>query len=63
MWDIELRKLRSLAKPLDSKMLASGERRFFQCAIGVSDDVKKWEGGVKIEKKWQKVWVPVVIHP
>ena len=60
MYEIELRKLRSLAKPLDSKMQATGERRFFQWAVGVPDDVKKWEGGGKIERKWEKVWVPVV---
>lgn len=62
MYEIELRKLRSLAKPLDSKMQATGERRFFQWGIGDSDDVKKWEGGGKIDKKWEKVWVPAVSY-
>jgi hypothetical protein len=62
MYEIELRKLRSLAKPLHCKMQATGERRFFQWGLGVSEDVKKWEGGGKIDKKWEKVWVPVVSH-
>jgi hypothetical protein len=60
MYEIELRKLRSLAKPLDQKMQATGERRFFQWGLGVSEDIKKWKGGGKIDKKWEKVWVPVV---
>jgi len=62
MYEIEFRKLRSLARPLDSKMQATGERRFFQWSIGVSEDVEKWQGGGKIDKKWEKVWVPVVSH-
>ena len=60
MYEIELRKLRSLAKPLDPKMQAMGERRFFQWSVGVSEDIKKWEGRGKVDKKWEKVWVPVV---
>ena len=63
MYEIELRKLRSLAKPLDPKMQPTGERRFFQCSIGVSEDVKKWQGGGKVDKKWDKVWVPMVSSP
>jgi len=62
MYEIELRKLRSLAKPLDPKMQAMGERRFFQWSVGVSEDIKKWEGRGKVDKKWEKVWVPVVSH-
>jgi hypothetical protein len=63
MYEIELRKLRSLAKSLDSKMQATGERRFFQWTVGVSEDVEKWKGGGKIDKKWEKVWVPIVSLP
>jgi hypothetical protein len=63
MLEIELRKLRSLAKPLDPKMQATGERRFFHWGIGVSEDIEKWKGGGKIDKKWEKVWVPVVSYP
>jgi hypothetical protein len=60
MWDIELRKLRSLAKPLDPKMQALGERRFFQWTVGNQGEGMNWKDGGKIDKKWEKVWVPVV---
>jgi hypothetical protein len=63
MYEIDLSKLITIAKPLYSKMQATGERRFFQWGIGVSEDVKKWEGGGKLDKKWEKVWVPVVSFP
>lgn len=58
--EIELRKLRSLAKPLDPKMRADGERRFFQWAVGSTADIEVWKEKGKIDKKWEKVWVPVV---
>jgi hypothetical protein len=60
LYEIELRKLRSLAKPLDPKMQALGERRFFQWAVGVPADIENWKGGEKLDKKWEKVWVPAV---
>jgi len=60
LFEIELRKLRSLAKPLDPKMRADGERRFFQWAAGTVGEVDIWKGHGKIDKKWDKVWVPAV---
>jgi len=58
--EIELRKLRSLAKPLDPKMRADGERRFFQWAVGSTADIEVWKEKGKIDKKWEKVWVLAV---
>jgi hypothetical protein len=61
MQEIELRKLRSLAQPLDPKMRSDGERRFFQWTLGNRDEVENWKKGEMMAKgKMNKVWVPSV---
>jgi hypothetical protein len=62
MHELEMRKLRSLAKPLEPKMDAGGERRFFQWSLGTKGEIKEWEKGKGFDKtkKTEKVWVPLV---
>lgn len=60
--EIEVRKMRSLAKPLDPKMRADGERRFFEWGTGTIEEVRGWEGSGNMGKKLEKVWVPQVSH-
>jgi hypothetical protein len=67
VYELELRKLRSLARPLDPKLklkagLRPGEegRRFFQWGVGTGDEVKQWLVGGKVDRKLDKVWVPLV---
>jgi len=62
MYEIELRKLRSLAQPLEAKMRSDGERRFFQWSLGSREEVEQWRKGQMLgkEKKMNKVWVPAV---
>jgi hypothetical protein len=56
LYDMHLRKLRSLAKPLDPKR-RDGEKRFFEWGIGDVQNARKWadsgkwEGG-KLERSW-----------
>ncbi|RSH92318.1 hypothetical protein EHS25_008733 [Saitozyma podzolica] len=56
LYDMHLRKLRSLAKPLDPKR-RDGEKRFFEWGIGDVENARKWadsgkwEGG-KLERSW-----------
>lgn len=60
--EVEIRKIRSLAIPLDPKMRADGERRFFQWSVGSPGAVDIWEKEGKLggEKKPDRVWVPQV---
>jgi hypothetical protein len=67
MYELELRKLRSLARPLDLKLkLKSGTgsqgdgRRFFQWGLGTNEEVKEWKAGGKMDRKMDRVWVPIV---
>jgi hypothetical protein len=67
MYELELRKLRSLARPLDPKLKlkpgtgSQGDgRRFFQWGLGTSEEVKEWKAGAKMDRKMDKVWVPIV---
>lgn len=66
-YELELRKLCSLARPLDLKLkLKSGTgsqgdgRRFFQWGLGTSEEVKEWKAGGRMDRKMDKVWVPIV---
>jgi hypothetical protein len=53
---MHLRKLRSLAKPLDPKQ-RDGDKRFFEWGVGDVEtarmwaDSGKWEGG-RLERSW-----------
>lgn len=58
--ELEVKKLRSLAKPLDAKMRADGQRRFFEWGTGTTNDIRCWEESGKLAKKLEKVWVPQV---
>lgn len=58
--ELEVRKLKSLARPLDPKLRVDGDRRFFEWATGTADDIRSWQEGEEIGRKLNKVWVPVV---
>jgi hypothetical protein len=58
--ELEVRKIKSLAKPLDPKMRVDGERRFFEWGTGTSEDVRGWEGNGKLGKKLDRAWAPQV---
>lgn len=58
--DIHIRKLRSLAVPLDPKMRLDGERRFFEWSIVKKEDVGIWQSDGKLRGKLDRVWVPLV---
>ena len=62
VYEMHLRKLRSLAKPLDGSQKPNGvERRFFECATDEKGDlVKRWEEEGKWEGKLERVWVKTV---
>lgn len=68
LFDIHVRKIRSLAKPLDGKV-KEGDKRFFECVPGVTDGakVKKWEEVGKLDSKPERYWVLAVsgsvLHP
>lgn len=61
MWDIHVRKIRSLASPL--KGSAGGfagteqERRFFEWGKGDEAGIRSWEGGAKWAGKLERSWV------
>lgn len=60
MRELHVRKLRSLATPLDPKMRADGERRFFEWSVGSKEDAETWRTSGKSSWKLSKVWVPQV---
>jgi len=68
LFDIHVRKVRSLARPLDGKV-KEGDKRFFESVPGVTDGakVKKWEEVGKLESKSERYWVLTVsvsvLHP
>lgn len=62
LWDIHVRKIRSLAAPLRGAPSDVGnqERRYFEWGVGSVDGVKAWEGGGKWSGKVERNWVLAV---
>ncbi|GFZ47883.1 hypothetical protein JCM24511_05630 [Saitozyma sp. JCM 24511] len=57
LYDMHLRKLRSLAKPLDSKQ-RDGDKRFFEWGTGDVENARKWADSGKWERgKLERSWV------
>ena len=61
MHEIQLRKLRSLAKPLDPKQ-RDGEKRFFEWAMALDQTgaIKAWRETGRWDTKTERVWVNLV---
>ena len=58
LFDIQLWKLRSLARPLDLTQKGEGERRFFEWGVDqLAKGVAKWEKEGKWDGKVERVWV------
>lgn len=60
LWDVHVRKVRSLATPLLAESKATGERVFFEYGLGSSEDVKQWEEGGTWAGKVDRSWVAAV---
>ena len=61
MYDIHVRKLRSLAKPLDGKQRPIEERRFFEWTVDLEGKgIKGWGESGKYEGKLERAWVHTV---
>ncbi|WVR04779.1 hypothetical protein IAU60_001791 [Kwoniella sp. DSM 27419] len=60
LWDIHLRKVRSMATPLVKGAKAEGERRFFEWSIDLSQArVDVWRETAKMNGKPDRAWVPI----
>lgn len=59
MWDIQLRKIKMSAKPLDPKQKGDVDRRFFELRAGVTSQaqVEEWEKSGKIVGSVDKLWI------
>ena len=61
VYDMHLRKLRSLAKALDTGRKGEGEKRFFECAVDeMGEGLSRWGMEGKWDGKVERVWVMVV---
>ena len=61
VYDMHLRKLRSLAKALDARQKGEGEKRFFEWAVDeMGEGLSRWGTDGKWEGKVERVWVMVV---
>jgi hypothetical protein len=54
--DLRVRKLRSLAQPLNPKQREGG-RRFFEWGTGSAQEAEEWERTGKLDTKLERVWV------
>jgi len=58
LYETHLRKVRSLAKPLNSRQKGEGERRFFEWAVDErGEGFEKWEKDGKWDGKTERVWI------